>query len=132
MEFHENVLAGDNLTAEEITFVAIERANLSIVELHCVAVSPVDRPQARLRIEQSDGEAFEWLSVKFRMENVEVAQPQQHGAEFLGRVKFLPFVAAGQLFFQCTISDVPLTYQIVEIIFRRSLAGRYRELPSDE
>jgi hypothetical protein len=51
------------------------------------------------------------------MENVEIAQSQQYGTEFLGRVKFLPFVAADQMFLQCTISDVPLTYQIVEIIF---------------
>ena len=52
-------------------------------------------------------------------------KPQQYQAEFLGRVKFLPFVAAGQLFFQRTISDVPVTYQIIEIIFGRGLARSY-------
>jgi hypothetical protein len=42
---------------------------------------------------------------------------QQYQPEFLGRVKFLPFVAARQRFFQYTISDVPVTYQVVEVAF---------------
>src|SRR5215204_4960340 len=128
MEFHDNVLAGDNLTAEEFTFVAIERAYFSAVEFDCVAVGPVDRPQARLRIEQSHGEAFEWLAVKLRMKNVEVSQAQQYRVAFLGRVKFIPSVAAGQLFFQRTISDVPVTHQIIEIIPGRGLARCYRKV----
>ena len=67
------VTIGDNLTAEEFTYVAVERAYLSIVEFHCVAVGPIDRPQARPRVEQSHREAFEWLSVKLGMKNVEIA-----------------------------------------------------------
>ncbi len=34
MEFHDNVFVVDNLTAEEFTYIAIERAYLSTVEFH--------------------------------------------------------------------------------------------------
>jgi hypothetical protein len=73
VEFHDNVFVVDNLTAEEFTYIAIERAYLSTIEFHYVAVGPIDRPQTRLRVEQSHREAFEWLSVKLSMKNVEIA-----------------------------------------------------------
>jgi hypothetical protein len=31
MESHDNVFAGDNFTAEEVAFIAIERAHLAVV-----------------------------------------------------------------------------------------------------
>jgi hypothetical protein len=79
MESHNNVLAGYIFAAEEITFVAIERADLSVVEFHSVAIGPVDRPQTCLGIEQSQGEAFERLAVQLRVKNVEIALTQQDG-----------------------------------------------------
>ena len=129
MESHDNVFAGDIFAAEEITFVAIERADLSIVELHGVAIGPVDRPQPRLEIEQSHSEAFERLAVQFRMKNVEVTLAQQDRAALLCRVKFVPHVAAAQRFFQGAVPDIPGACQIIEINYGGRSGRRDREVP---
>src|SRR5262245_25025639 len=76
-ELHDDVFAVDGLAAEKFTEVAIERAYLAIVEFQGLAVGPVDRPQASLRIEQSHRETFEWTARELRMENVVVGRSQQ-------------------------------------------------------
>jgi hypothetical protein len=127
VESHDDVLVGDNFTAEKITFVAVERADLSIIEFHCVAIGPIDRPKTRLRVEQSHGEAFEWLSVQCRMKDVEIAPAHQKQTELLGRVEFLPLVAADPRLLQRAIPDVPVSHQEVEIVARRCCARCYRK-----
>lgn len=110
MKSHDDVFTADDVTTEEITFIAIEGAHLSVIQNHRVAVGPVDCPETRFGIEQANGEAFKGLAVQLGMKNVEIAETQQCRAHLLDCVKFLPFVLARQRFLQCAIADGPLAH----------------------
>ena len=74
VKFHDNLLAGDDIAGEKFTYVAIERTNFAAIESSPFAIGPIDSPQTCLRIEQTQGKAFEGLTVKLGRENIEVAK----------------------------------------------------------
>ena len=92
--------------------------NPAAVELGRVAIGPIDLPQARLRIEQPQGEAFEGLSFELGRENIEVAGATKDLTAVLRRIEFVPFVAAGQGLFQFAVLDPPTTDQEIEVVVR--------------
>src|SRR5687767_181371 len=65
VEFHDNVLTGEDIAGEKFTDVAVERTDFSAVQSYRITVGPINSPQARLRIEQPQGKTFKGLTVKF-------------------------------------------------------------------
>src|SRR6266542_2433897 len=72
-KFDDDVLTVEDIAREELTGVAVERTDFPTVQFHPTAVGPIDRPQARLRIEQPQSEAFKGLVAKLGREDIEVA-----------------------------------------------------------
>ena len=74
VKFHDNVLTGEDIAGKKFTYVAVERTDFPAIQFYRITVGPINSPQARLRIEQSQGKPFKGLTVKFGRENIEIAK----------------------------------------------------------
>src|SRR3990170_1191268 len=74
VKLHNNVLAGEDITGEEFTDVAVERTDFPAVQFHRITVGPIYGPQPRLWIEQPQGKTFKGLTLEFGRENIEIAK----------------------------------------------------------
>src|SRR5687768_14054720 len=117
VKFHDNGLTGEDLAGEKFTNVAVERTDFPAVQFYRVTIGPINCPQARLRLEQPQGETFKGLTVELGGENIEIAKAPQNLAAILCRVEFNPFVTAGQGFFQFAVLDLPSADQKIKVVF---------------
>ncbi|MDQ3256776.1 MAG: hypothetical protein M3R15_23270, partial [Acidobacteriota bacterium] len=118
LKYGDDRLSFKNVLRVKLSEMAVERADLGNIQHDHIAVSPIDAPQFRLRIEKAQSHSCKRHTVKFGAVLIEVSEAIEYFAGFVCSFKFNPFLAVVKPRFEFPVVYSPSADPKIEILLR--------------